>query len=256
MLSNIKPFKLCENVYFVGSTRVSVHLIDTEEGLVIIDTGYPDMLEQILESIHMLGFDEKNIVAIFHSHGHIDHFGTTIELKNLSGAKTYISRHDNLLVNGTKPLAWREEINLPLDAFVFDCDVLVDDGDVFKFGSTEIRCVLTPGHTAGVLSFFVSTNGVVGAMHGGIGFNTLSDDYINKHGLGKGVRQDLFDGLNKVENEDVDFVMGNHPQQSGTEQKLEMVERGESIINKGEWKHFIQVVKKQLTDAYGEDLNV
>ena len=46
--SDIKAFNMYGNLYFVGSTRVSVHIIKTEEGLIMIDTGYPDMLDQIL----------------------------------------------------------------------------------------------------------------------------------------------------------------------------------------------------------------
>lgn len=41
--SDIPPFKMYGNLYFIGSSRVSVHLIDTAEGLVLIDTGYPQM---------------------------------------------------------------------------------------------------------------------------------------------------------------------------------------------------------------------
>jgi len=108
--SDIQPFRLCENIYFVGSTKVSVHLIKTEDGLVMIDTGYPDMYEQILDSMDDLGFNPKDICAIFHSHGHIDHFGCTQKFKELSGAKTYISRIDNDIVNGTLDLSWAKEL--------------------------------------------------------------------------------------------------------------------------------------------------
>ena len=108
--SNIKPFKMYGNLYFVGSTKVSVHIIKTDCGLVMIDTGYPDMYEQILDSMHELELDPKDICAIFHSHGHIDHYGCTREFKELSGAKTYISRIDNDIVNGTYDLSWAKEI--------------------------------------------------------------------------------------------------------------------------------------------------
>ncbi|MBQ9861394.1 MAG: MBL fold metallo-hydrolase, partial [Clostridia bacterium] len=64
--SDIQPFKMCENIYFVGSTKVSVHIIETDEGLVMLDTGYPNMYEQILNSMEALGLDPKNICAIFH----------------------------------------------------------------------------------------------------------------------------------------------------------------------------------------------
>ncbi len=78
------PFKMHANVYFIGNEKVSVHLIDTEAGLVLIDTGYPDMLEVVLSGINALGFDVKNVRHIFHSHGHIDHYGTTAKLSHIS----------------------------------------------------------------------------------------------------------------------------------------------------------------------------
>lgn len=75
--SDIPAFQMLENLYFVGSSRVSVHIIRTLEGLVMLDTGYPDMYEQILDSMAQLALDPRQIVAIIHSHGHIDHFGCT-----------------------------------------------------------------------------------------------------------------------------------------------------------------------------------
>jgi len=172
----IQPFRMYGNIYFVGSRKVSVHVIKTEEGLVMIDTGYPDMYEQILENMQVLNLDPKDICAIFHSHGHIDHFGCTLRFKALSGAKTYISRIDNDIVNGKYDLSWTKELNLP-DFERFDCDCLIEDGDCFNFGSTVIRCRLTPGHTEGTLSFFINAeNGedtIIAGMHGGIGLNTL-----------------------------------------------------------------------------------
>ena len=108
----LEAFRLHSNVYFIGSEAVSVHLIDTNLGLVLIDTGYPNMGELILENIKKLGFDPKNICAIFHSHGHIDHFGNTEMLVRLSGAKTYISRIDNDILNGTYDLSWAKELGL------------------------------------------------------------------------------------------------------------------------------------------------
>ena len=241
-LSDIKPFKMHGNIYFVGSTKVSVHLIDTECGLVLIDTGYPDMYEQILDSIAYLGYNPKNIVAIFHSHGHIDHFGCTNELKELTGAKTYISRIDNEIANGTLDLSWAKEVNMDRIK-PFDGDVLIDDGDVFTFGSTTIRCRLAPGHTEGTLAFFVTyeENGkkFTAAMHGGVGSNSMTSKFLNEYGLSFDCRDKFREGLRNMKDENVDFVLGNHPQQNKTEDKLRKIEAGESIIDKNEWKEFL-----------------
>lgn len=245
-ISDIKPHNIYKNLYFVGSREVSVHLIDTADGLVIIDTGYPSMYEQILNSISYLGFDPKNIKHIFHSHGHYDHIGCTLRLADISGAKTYISRVDNDIVNGTLDLSWANEFGVPHLEF-FDCDVLVEDGDVFTFGDTKLRCRLTPGHTPGVLSFFIEfADGIVAAMHGGIGMNGLRADILTKYNLPFELRDIFRDGLRLLADEHVDIVIGNHPEQSGTERKLALLEAGESIIDTEEWQRFLLSVERCL----------
>ena len=251
-ISDIAPFKMFGNLYFVGCSRVSVHLIDTEEGLVIIDTGFPEMFDQIIFSIETLGFDPKNIIAIFHSHGHIDHFGTTLQLKELTGAKTYISRIDNDIVNGTYDLSWAKELGY--DALTkFDCDVLVEDGDVFNFGTTSIRCRLTPGHTAGVLSFFVNiTDGsrtIIAAMHGGMGFNSMTKEFLTSHGLSLECRDIFLKGLKELAKEKVDLVMGNHVGQNDTRGKLKRVQEGcTDITDPEEWQKLLAANEKSMLE--------
>ena len=251
-ISDISPFKMFGNLYFVGSSRVSVHLIDTEEGLVMIDTGYPEMFDQIIYSIETLGFDPKNIVAIFHSHGHIDHFGTTVQMKELSGAKTYISRIDNDIVNGTYDLSWAKELGYDVLPF-FDCDVLVEDGDVFTFGTTSIRCRLTPGHTSGVLSFFVNvTDGertITAAMHGGMGFNSMSKEFLDSYGLSYDCRDKFLQGLKDLAKEKVDLVMGNHAGQNDTPGKLKRIQEGcTDITDPDEWQKLLENHKKWMLE--------
>ena len=256
MKSNIAPFKMHGEIYFVGCTKVSVHIINTSEGLVMIDTGYPEMYEGIIDSIETLGFDPKDICAIFHSHGHYDHYGCTRELKALSGAKTYISRIDNDIVNGTLDLSWAKELGrerIP----AFDCDVLIEDGDVFTFGDVSIRCVLTPGHTDGVLSFFITQGEgeekTVAAMHGGIGTNSMRAAFLNEYGLSFDCRDRFREGLHKLALEDVDLVLGNHPDQNETEAKLAAVTEGKSILNKGEWQSFLLLAESLLDSVIASE---
>ena len=179
----LQGFRLYPGVYFVGDERVSVHLIDTGTGFIMIDTGYPNMLDVILENIKKVGLSVTDICAIFHSHGHIDHFGCTQEIVKLSGAKTYISRIENDILNGMLDLSWAKELNCPILP-QFSCDVLIEDGDVFTFGDVSIRCVHTPGHTDGVMSFFITlADGTVAGMYGGTGTNTLRSDFLRRYGL-------------------------------------------------------------------------
>ena len=250
--SDIRPFRMYGNLYFVGSSAVSVHVIKTTAGLVMIDAGYPDMYEQILCSMEEVGLNPKDICAIFHSHGHIDHFGCTMRLKAISGAGTYISRIDNAIVNGTYDWSWAKELGLPR-AEPFDCDVLVEDGDVFTFGDTTVRCALTPGHTEGVLSFFVNVEedgkSIIAAMHGGIGMNSMTAEFLDSYGFSKDCREIFRRGLHSLKHEKVDLVMGNHPFQNDTEGKLKRLEAGEqAFVDSAEWIRFLEETEATLDE--------
>lgn len=252
-MSDFKPFRMYGNIYYVGSAKYSVHLIDTEAGLVLIDTGVPSMYEQIIDSIKYLGFDPKDICAIIHTHAHFDHYGCTHKFKSLSGATTYISRIDNDVLKN-KTLSY--EYLVDAENLIRDCDVLIEDGDVYSFGKTSIRFRLTPGHTAGTLTLFITVpNGgksVIAAMHGGIGTNTLTEDYLKKHGIPFSIRDIFREGLHSLMDEHVDFVLGNHPYHSDTARKLEKVMAGESILDADEWREFLINAEKKL-DALIED---
>ena len=67
------PFRIIGNVYFVGTYQASSHLIDTGDGLVLIDTGYEKTFYLVIDGIHRLGFDPKDVKYVINSHWHWDH---------------------------------------------------------------------------------------------------------------------------------------------------------------------------------------
>ena len=60
-LPDAEPFRIIGNVYFVGTFQASCHLIETEEGLILIDPGYSNTLYLVIRSIYELGFNPKDI---------------------------------------------------------------------------------------------------------------------------------------------------------------------------------------------------
>lgn len=241
----IHACRMLDNVYFVGGKEVSVHIIDTGDGLIMIDTGYPHMRERILENIRAQGLDIGRVRIILHSHGHYDHFGSTLAYQKMSGAKTYISRIDNEIVNGHRHelSCMREELAKELQPF--DCDVLLDDGDVVELGDTRIRCKLCPGHTEGVMAFFFETvdrgRRLTCAMHGGVGVNSMKLEYLNRHGLPVSLRDTFREGLHRLASEHVDVVLGNHPYQSRMDEKLARWDAGDrdAFIDPTYWPRFL-----------------
>ena len=64
----IKPQKVFGNIYFVGIREASTHIIDTGEGLILIDPGMPETVGVVIDNIKELGFDVKDIKIILISH--------------------------------------------------------------------------------------------------------------------------------------------------------------------------------------------
>ena len=90
----MEPFRIIGNVYFAGVFQASTHIIDTKDGLILIDPGYSNSLYLVIDSIHRLGFDPRDIKYIVNTHWHYDHAEATAALADLSGAKTLIGREE------------------------------------------------------------------------------------------------------------------------------------------------------------------
>lgn len=242
----VEPFRIFGNLYFAGTIPASCHLIDTGDGLILIDTGYPQSAYLIIQSIWELGFKPADIRFILHSHGHYDHMGSTRALVELTGAKTFLGEADESYVTWDNPLNWAVEHNYRFTEF-FQPDVLLRDGDIVKLGNTAIRCVSTPGHTPGTMSFFfdVEEDGKVlrAAMHGGVGTNSMTTGYLRKMGLPIGLQQQFLQGLEKLKNEPVDIFIGNHVGNNDTVGKAEAKKRdpgSNPFIDRAEWGRFLE----------------
>lgn len=249
--NHIAPFRMLDHVYFVGGREVSCHVIDTGAGLIMIDTGYPHMEERILAGMRELGLDIADLKIILHSHGHYDHIGCTMRFKELSGASTYITAIDNEITNGHRDLSWAKELEMPPIA-PFDCDILLNDGDMVSLGNTNIRCVLAPGHTEGTIAMFFETEHrgktLTCAMHGGVGTNSMESAFLKEYGLPFDLRERFRAGLHDLKKEHVDVVLGNHPDQNDTEGKLAKLLSGDpdAFVDPGEWSRFMDACEARL----------
>ncbi len=247
----MQPFQVAGNLYFVGTKPASVHLIDSGEGLILLDSGYDALLPLVLKNIRTLGFDAKDIRYILHSHGHIDHIGATKRLVALSGAKTAIGRPDREYANGKKPLTYAEELGMVYDT-AFEPDILLDDGDVLRVGTVEIRCIHTPGHTEGTMSYFfaldVPGRALVAGTHGGIGINTMSKAFLQKYGLPLSLRDAFRAGLDNLRHEHVDVFIPNHQDQWNTIERYERKLAGDAdaFVDAGAWPAYLDMAEERL----------
>ena len=234
----MEPFRIVGNVYFVGTFPASCHIIDTKEGLILIDPGYTDTLYLVMDSIHRLGFDPREIKYIINTHWHGDHTEATAALAHFCKAKTLIGKED-----AEKCLRY------------FTPDILIKDGDTLVLGNTVIEFLETPGHTRGTVSFFFETREEdkvyrVG-MFGGAGANTMVKDKLD---FSEG-REAYRASLHRLLQEKVDVMIGNHVWNNNTEEygKI-LMETGENrFINDKLWKQFLDYCEKRLDKVISED---
>ncbi len=257
----VKPFKIFGNLYFVGTKPASTHLIDTGDGLIVIDPGFPQSLYLVINNICELGFRIKDIKYIVMTHGHYDHLGATKALKELTGAKTFIGKEDLTYANGTVDLTWAKELGTEYYE-AFEPDVLISHNDIIELGNTKILCMDAPGHTPGTKAlFFDVTDGtktLKAAMHGGVGMNTMKRQFLDKYGLSTDTREKFVPAIESFIDKEVDIFLGNHVENNDTVGKsLRMTESINPFIDKNEWKRFLsecircynEIIKREQNDA-------
>lgn len=235
----IEPFQIIGNVYFAGTYQASCHIIDTGEGLILIDPGYENTLYLVVASIYKLGFRPEDIKYIINTHWHWDHTEATAALAELSGAKTLLGREDE--ENAKR---------------YFTPDILLKDGDTLTLGNTTISFMETPGHTKGTISLFFNTtdNGRsyrVG-MFGGAGSNTLRKGTFEFEGC----REAYYASLERLQKEKVDVFIGNHVWNNDTFTKGKLLmETGENqFLDETLWNKFLTHCKKRLDNVIAEGL--
>lgn len=82
-----EPMHIAGPIYFVGTQGLSVWLVKSSEGLILLNTGMPESGPMIEKSVRKLGFKPKDIKLLLTGHAHIDHAGGHAYIKKLSGAQ-------------------------------------------------------------------------------------------------------------------------------------------------------------------------
>ena len=148
----VAPFKVFDNLYYVGVKKISAWLLESDQGLILFDSLYGDLTGLAIESIRELGFDPDDIRYVIVSHAHRDHIGGARRLQEEFGSVVMMTEADWSIA--AEP-AIPEDYPKPIR------HLSASDGSTLNLGRTRLRFFQTPGETPGVLStrFTVYDNG-------------------------------------------------------------------------------------------------
>jgi metallo-beta-lactamase class B len=170
----IEPFKVFDNLYFLGQNAVSAWALTTSEGTILFDTlnSADEAKTYIAGGLAKLGLKPTDVKYIVITHGHGDHFNGAKYLHDTYGAKVMASRVDwDAITRPSGRGAGVPGSSSPEPRLEHELDI--EDGQRFVLGDTTLTFYITPGHTPGTVSaIFKTTDGgvphVVG-FFGGLG---------------------------------------------------------------------------------------
>ena len=178
--------QLASDLYML-SGLVNVYILETDDNLAIMDTGFPGRSKKILDAVRAIGKTPADVRHILLTHCHPDHIGSAAALKRETGATVWAHPLDAPMMEaGTtmrQPMCaspgWRNAILARLlsgrvaQVEPVKVDRLLEDGDSPSF-APDLTSIHIPGHCAGQLAFHWQ-------RHGGVLFP--ADACVNRHGL-------------------------------------------------------------------------
>jgi len=193
------PFKVMDNIYFVGTEDLGSFLITTPAGHILINSDFETTVPQIRAGVEKLGFKFTDVKILLGSHAHGDHMEADALVKELTGAQVVVMEQDVPALSRMTPQGKPH----PMDR-------VIHDGEEVKLGGVTLVAHLTPGHTKGCTTWTLKAQdkgktynvvilGSIGVNPGYILVNNkdypqIADDYVRGFKVLRALPCDVFLG--------------------------------------------------------------
>jgi glyoxylase-like metal-dependent hydrolase (beta-lactamase superfamily II) len=135
---------------------VNVYLIDGGSEFLLVDIGFVDVVDDIVELIRQMDFNLSTCKMLIATHADADHIQGAARAKEL--LKTKVAAHPASvapLESGDEVMTYAtikaQNIEIPMPPCKID--LLLNEGDTIEVGKLKMEVWHTPGHTPGHLSF-------------------------------------------------------------------------------------------------------
>jgi glyoxylase-like metal-dependent hydrolase (beta-lactamase superfamily II) len=149
--------QITDGVFEIAVGFVHVHLVLTDDGAVLIDTGLPGKSGKIEKALHEARKTLGDVRTILLTHWHADHTGSAADLQKGAGARMVAHERDAPVIAGAAPMPFTPLQRLAKFITGTPEPVAVDeilsvDGPLSVPGFSAFH---TPGHTAGHVSYLL-----------------------------------------------------------------------------------------------------
>jgi len=145
----LAPFRIADNLYYVGSQDLASYLAVTPKGNILINPNLATSPPQIRASVEALGFRWTDTRILLNSQAHDDHAAGAAQVIRETHAKNMVMDGDVGVINtGARKdfLSPSPNITLYAPAHV---DRILHDGDTVSLGGVTLTAHKTAGHTRG-----------------------------------------------------------------------------------------------------------
>lgn len=252
-MAPVEPFLIAPNAWYVGSQGLSAVLIDSGEGLVLLDVGLPQSAAVVATAIRRLGFRVEDLRYILNSHAHFDHAGGIAALARWSGA--------SVLASPAGAAALRRGDSDPEDAQAgygagnrfpaASAAQGLEDGAVLALGRLNIMIHHTPGHAPGGASYSWSACDARGACSHVVYADSLSavsaPGYrFTEHPAAVAA---LEQSMARIEALDCDVLVTAHPEFSGLFERRDR----RALATPGECRRYAERSAQRLAARLAEE---
>ena len=149
-------FKVISNLYGVGTYDLSVFLITSDEGHILINTGLEDSTAMIRENMESLGFQLEDVSILLTQQAHWDHTAALAEIKEIAGAEMWATENDARVLEdgGFSDAHFGGRVSFP----PITVDRIISEGEVIELGDIRLTVYEHPGHTEGSSSYAMTVN--------------------------------------------------------------------------------------------------
>ena len=149
------PSQIHGKTWYVGTCGITVVLVETAAGLVLIDTGPADAAGQVLANIRALGFDPRQVKWLLMTHEHYDHVGGMAAIQQATGARLVVGPNvaKVMRTGGADPADPQAALLAKEPMAPARVDRILAHGGGLTVGGTRFTLYANPTHSPGSTSW-------------------------------------------------------------------------------------------------------